>query len=93
MTLHIVNKSPYSSTALGDCIATFRDGDALLLIEDGVYALAGHMPEDIAVTPVYCLAADARARGLTVPEHFHGIDDAEWVSLCTEHNPIVSWFK
>ena len=93
MTLHIVSKSPYNSTALGDCIAAFGEGDALLLIEDGVYALSGYMPEDIAVGPVYCLEADVRARGLQVPENFQAIDDAGWVSLCTEHNPIVSWFK
>lgn len=92
MTLHIVNQSPYNSTALGDCIAAFRDGDALLLIEDGVYALSG-MSEDIAVGPVYCLADDARARGLAVPQSIRAIDDVRWVELCTEHQPIVSWFK
>ncbi|WP_346836474.1 sulfurtransferase complex subunit TusB [Microbulbifer sp. SAOS-129_SWC] len=92
MTLHIVNQSPYNSTALGDCIAAFRDGDALLLIEDGVYALSG-LAGEIAANPVYCLANDALARGLEVPKNVRAIDDARWVELCTEHQPIVSWFK
>lgn len=93
MTLHIVSRSPFSSNALADCLGTFREGDALLLVEDGTYALSGHMPENIAVEPVYCLKADAEARGLRVPEKFQAIDDAGWVSLCAEHKPIVSWFK
>ncbi|WP_323844467.1 sulfurtransferase complex subunit TusB [Microbulbifer magnicolonia] len=93
MTLHIVSKSPYSSNALADCIGTFAEGDALLLIEDGVYALSGRMPEGIAVSPVYCLRADVEARGLTVPASIQAIDDGRWVQLCLEHNPIVSWFN
>ncbi|MGL6162099.1 sulfurtransferase complex subunit TusB [Microbulbifer sp.] len=93
MTLHIVSKSPYSSSALTDCIGSFAEGDALLLIEDGVYALSGPASEKIAVSPVYCLEADTDARGLSIPENIQAIDDARWVSLCTEHNPVVSWFK
>jgi len=93
MTLHIVSKSPYSSKALADCLGAFAEGDALLLIEDGIYALSGRMPESIAASPVYCLQADAEARGLPIPEKIEAIDDARWVELCTQHNPIVSWFK
>ncbi|MFC6631776.1 sulfurtransferase complex subunit TusB [Microbulbifer taiwanensis] len=93
MTLHIVNKSPYSSRALADCFASFADGDALLLIEDGVYALTGFIADNIAVAPVYCLEADVRARGLQMPKGIQSLDDTGWVKLCTEHNPIVSWFQ
>lgn len=93
MTLHIVSKSPFSSTALSDCLAAFGDGDALLLIEDGAYALSGRLCETPAVGPVYCLEADARARGLSIPAAITPVDDAGWVALCTKHNPIVSWFK
>lgn len=93
MSLHIVSKSPFSSTALADCLAAFTDGDALLLIEDGVYALAARTSDAPAVGPVYCLESDARARGLEIPDSVEAIDDAHWVALCTEHNPIVSWFR
>ncbi|MCW8128299.1 sulfurtransferase complex subunit TusB [Microbulbifer halophilus] len=93
MTLHIVSKSPFSSNALADCVGTFGDDDALLLIEDGIYALSGDIPESLAAGPVYCLEADAEARGLQIPENIRAIDDAGWVSLCAEHKPIVSWFR
>lgn len=89
MTLHIVNRSPYSANALIDCLASFAEGDALLLIEDGVYALG----TEIAAKTIYCLEVDAQARGLQIPENVEAIDDARWVELCTQHKPIVSWFK
>ncbi|MBB5210306.1 sulfurtransferase complex subunit TusB [Microbulbifer hydrolyticus] len=91
MTLHIVNQSPHTGSALRDCLASFAEGDALLLIEDGVYGAAGHQP--LPENNVYCLQADADARGITLAANVEGIDDLRWVSLCTEHNPVVSWFK
>ena len=36
--LHIVNKSPFERNALDSCLRFGRDGSAVLLIEDGVYA-------------------------------------------------------
>ena len=36
--LHIVNHSPLSSRNLASCLRFALPGDALLLIEDGVYA-------------------------------------------------------
>ena len=91
MTLHIVNQSPHSNTALGDCLQAYVEGDALLLIEDGVYAATGQ--HDLPESNVYCLKADAEARGISIKSPIEGIDEVRWVSLCTEHNPIVSWFK
>lgn len=92
MTLHIVNQSPFAGSALSDCLNAFHPGDALLLIEDGVYAAADQRAQLPAGT-TYCLGADARARGVTIPETIENIDEARWVALCTEHNPIVSWFR
>ena len=37
-TLNIVNKSPFDRNSLASCVRTMSDGDAILLIEDGVYA-------------------------------------------------------
>ncbi|MBI2319370.1 MAG: sulfurtransferase complex subunit TusB [Betaproteobacteria bacterium] len=37
--LHIVNKSPFEKNALESCLRFGRDGSAVLLIEDGVYAV------------------------------------------------------
>lgn len=36
-TLHTVNKSAFSSDALASCLRVARSGDAVLLLEDGVY--------------------------------------------------------
>lgn len=92
MTLHIVSKSPYSSGALHDCLHSFAEGDALLLIQDGVYA-ASDNGEPLPINPVYCLAADAEARGISPGGQVQVIDDTQWVDLCCTHNPIVSWFE
>ena len=95
MTLHIVSKSPYSSSALDDCLKACAREDAIFLIEDGVYAA---QPDEtrqaqFAGKSVYCLQADAEARGVSAPATITTIDENRWVELCVEHNPIVSWFK
>ncbi len=36
-TLHTVNKSAFSSDALASCLRVAQPGDAILLLEDGVY--------------------------------------------------------
>ncbi len=38
--LHTVNKSPFQNSALENCLRLVRDGDVILLLEDGVYASA-----------------------------------------------------
>lgn len=92
MTLHIVSKSPGCSNALRGCARSFVAGDALLLIEDGVYALTASLPSDIPEQAVYYLEADVSARGLKAVLG-QGIDDADWVELCSKQNPVVSWFR
>ena len=93
MTLHIVNQSPHAGSALQDCLEAFADGDALLLIEDGVYGVRESVAAQLPNSKVYCLAADAKARGTEIVDGVTPIDESHWVALCTGHNPIVSWFK
>jgi tRNA 2-thiouridine synthesizing protein B len=95
--LHIVNKSPEGSTALADCLRFCRSGDAVMLIEDGVYAaLAGEWLEQLLATgaQVHALTPDLAARG--VAERCDGrvavLDYAGFVQLCCDHNPIQSWY-
>ena len=87
-TLHIVNKAD----ALADCLPLLAHGDALLLIEDGVYAActASSMP-----ARCHALADDLEARGLT-----RRIDTAVeiltydgFVDLVELHQPIVTWSR
>ena len=93
MTLHIVNQSPFAGSALSDCLNAFNPGDALLLIEDATYGANDQRLVNLPAGTAYCLAADALARGINTPATVTSIDDARWVVLCTEHNPIVSWFR
>ncbi len=37
--LHTVNKSPFEKTSLDSCLRFAQEGSAILLLEDGVYAL------------------------------------------------------
>lgn len=94
--LHIVNKSPFGSTALRDCLRLCRSDDLLLLIEDGVYAAsASHADELLAATPqVHVLREDVAARGLDgqIDSRITHIDYSGFVQLCCDHNPIQSWF-
>lgn len=95
--LHIVNKSPDSSAALADCLRLCRKSDALLLIEDGVYAaLPGPWLDRLlaATDRLYALTPDLAARGLTerCDSRITRIDYAGFVQLCCDHQPVQSWF-
>ncbi|MCK7596919.1 sulfurtransferase complex subunit TusB [Microbulbifer sp. CAU 1566] len=93
MTLHIVNQSPFAGNALQDCLSTAIDGDRLLLIEDAVYAAHDPALAQRMSGAVYCLKSDAIARGVSVDPAIQTVDEAQWVNLCTQNNPIVSWFR
>ena len=43
--LHTVNKSPYEKNSLDTCLRLAKQGSAILLIEDGVYAATGGTSE------------------------------------------------
>jgi tRNA 2-thiouridine synthesizing protein B len=68
--LHTVNKSPFSATALESCLRFIRDGDVILLLEDGVYAAADSTSKSqligdaVGKYSVYAMQADVKARGL-----------------------------
>jgi tRNA 2-thiouridine synthesizing protein B len=70
--LHLVFRSPGESRALEQCLARVGEGDAVLLLEDGVYAAAegsvfGGMPRAVMErVVVYVLVPDLEARGLEI---------------------------
>lgn len=94
--LHIVNKSPLGNTALDDCLKVCRRDDALLLIEDGVYAATGAAVEQLlaTTTTVHVLLEDVNARGLAdrIDTRIAVVDYSGFVQLCCDHNPIQSWY-
>ncbi len=85
-TLHIVN----AAAALDSCLPLVGDGDALLLIEDGVYAAR----RDLQVSAsLYVLESDMEARGLPgrIDTAFQIVDYDGFVQLVERYCPIVTW--
>ena len=89
--LHTVN----SSGQLADCCRFLSAGDAIILIEDGVYCLdqksLSSIPDSVAV---YYLQEDTIARGIdpAASERVSGLDYSGFVTLCTQHAKVINWF-
>lgn len=83
-TLHIVNRA----SALASCLTLAGPQDAVLLIEDGVYA--GVVP---ASRQLLALEDDVAARGLLdrMSESVRLVSYAGFVDLVVDHQPIASW--
>ena len=96
--LHTVNKSPFQKNDLASCLAHVNEGDAVLLIEDGVYgAVAGTSAAEMAtgaVAEIYVLGADLAARGIAEENVADGIKVAgydDFVDLAVKHKAVNSW--
>jgi tRNA 2-thiouridine synthesizing protein B len=98
--LHIVNKSPYDRNSLDTCLRLARPGSAILLIEDGVYALrkntdfAARLLQVMDELAVYALQPDMQARGLLADTSIDGVllvDYDGFVRLATEYDKLQSW--
>jgi tRNA 2-thiouridine synthesizing protein B len=97
--LHIVNKPHTERNALASCLRLARDGHALLLTEDGVYAAtaAAAATSGIAAATgrlrVYVLLPDAQARGMAdrLAPGVAGVDYAGFVDLVAGHSTSQSW--
>jgi tRNA 2-thiouridine synthesizing protein B len=98
--LHLVNRSPGTSLALAQCLHRAGPGDALLLLEGGVYAalqdheFAARLRLAMRHLAVYALSPDLEARGIAEGEVTEGIslvDYAGFVHLSLSHRPIMSW--
>lgn len=95
--LHLINKSPFTSTSLDSCIKYAEKGAAILLFEDGVYgAMAGtSLGEKMAgITgdyDVYALKEDLRMRGIDkVTDGIKEVDYPGFVDLVEQHK-TASW--
>ena len=97
--LHIVNKSHGERGALASCLRLARDGQSLLLIEDGIYAAtaAAAEPSGIAAAAgrlkIYVLLPDVQARGMAgaLAPGVPGGDCAGFVELVASHSTNQSW--
>ncbi len=98
--LHTVNKSPLERNTLESAIAHAIKGNALLMIEDGVYgamqgthksAIVSNAMSDISF---YVMGPDLKARGIDEKRIIDGIkivDYSDFVALVAEHDVTQSW--
>ncbi len=89
MILHSINKT----AALEQCARVLKPGDAVVLLEDGVYLLL--TPKTFADAGVswFAIAADVALRGLQnqVPEGVRLIDYRQFVELTVEAEKTCNW--
>ena len=97
--LHTVNKSPFDDKTLETCLKFARQGSAVLLIEDGVYAatrdtaVAKQVQDAMKRVSIYALKPDVEARGMQnrVMDGVRLVDYEGFVDLVTEHDAVQSW--
>jgi len=94
--LHLVNKSPFDGSNLSTAASIMQDGDALLLIEDGVYGAikAGKSASLLAGHTVSVLGPDLAARGIAEDKLIDGIkvvDYAGFVEMVEANDKVQSW--
>jgi tRNA 2-thiouridine synthesizing protein B len=98
--LHIVNKSPYERPSLDTCLRLAKPDSAILLIEDGIYAVqqnsatSSKMQQALSNHPVYALQPDLEARGVNPDNMIDGISLVDYdgfVKLTTEYDRLQSW--
>nr|VFK42217.1 MAG: tRNA 2-thiouridine synthesizing protein B [Candidatus Kentron sp. TC]VFK42648.1 MAG: tRNA 2-thiouridine synthesizing protein B [Candidatus Kentron sp. TC]VFK61549.1 MAG: tRNA 2-thiouridine synthesizing protein B [Candidatus Kentron sp. TC] len=98
--LHIVNKSPFEKTSLNSCLMHVKEGAAILLSEDGVYAalsgtaIADKMISALQNCKIYVLEPDIKARGMDVGKVIDGIKVigyGDFVDLTVAHDSVHSW--
>lgn len=88
-TLHILNKIPAHPRSAA-CRDALQPGDALLLTESAVLALAAQAGPD--AIPVYALASDVVARGLgQCTREASLVDFPAMVDLTSRAQNIISW--
>ncbi|MDZ4202365.1 MAG: sulfurtransferase complex subunit TusB [Gallionella sp.] len=96
--LHIINKSPLSSSTLDSCLRVAVSGD-ILLTEDAVYAATsgnsheGKLREALGRFKIYVLLPDLEARGLAdrLIEGVSTVDYGGFVDLAASNNACQSW--
>jgi tRNA 2-thiouridine synthesizing protein B len=99
-TLHTVNKSPFATQSLLSCLNHCKDGDAVLMIEDGVYGglsgtgLTEIIAEKVKTVALFVLSPDLSARGIDdarVMSGVEGVDYAGFVDLVAKHDRTQAW--
>ena len=98
--LHIINKSPYERNSLDTCLRVIREDAAILLIEDGIYALrknaaaADKLQAALEKHRIFALEPDLKARGIDPEQAIEGVSLVDYdgfVELTTKYDKLQSW--
>ncbi|MEE8379260.1 MAG: sulfurtransferase complex subunit TusB [Gammaproteobacteria bacterium] len=98
--LHTVNKSPLDRNALESAVGHASKGNAILLIEDGIYGAMKGTAKSALITDAigdisfYVMGPDLKARGIDESKVIDGIkivDYKGFVDLVAEHDVTQSW--
>jgi tRNA 2-thiouridine synthesizing protein B len=94
-SLHLINKSNFTSNSLKNCLELTGENDALLLLEDGVYGAlkANELLADHLIS-TYVIDIDLNARGLNKPQlhsHINIVSYTEFVALSCQFKNCVNW--
>ena len=97
-TLHTVNKSPFGSSVLDDCLGLAKRGSTVLLFEDGVYAATTGTKSAEAIANAdgitfAVLGPDAKARGVEgkIADGIKVVDYDGFVDLVAENDKVHAW--
>ena len=99
-TLHTVNISPFDRSSLETCLRLAGKGNALVLLEDGVYGsmqgsnASGMVEKALSDVSIYVLGADMKARGVDESKIIDGIkviDYKGFVDLTVENDKVNAW--
>lgn len=92
MTLHLIQKSPFQTSVLTDCLNIIAEDDSILFMQDGIYSLQHAALNGIKNT-AYALQDDLTARGiLNCRPSCQAISYQEFVAICSQHEHTISWF-
>lgn len=93
MTLHTLNKTDQALWQI--CVASLSAGDALVLIEEAVYAVLLAVPPAALPSGVsyHVLREDLALRGISdkIRADFFEISYHEFVALTVQHSRVVNW--
>ena len=97
-TLHTVNKSPFQAGALTSCLAHIKEGDTVLMLEDGIYgALTGTGFSDkvqASGAKICVLGPDVSARGIDATHILASIKTVDYdgfVDLAAASARVQAW--
>ena len=91
MNLHTLNKT---GQAMQACFNAIAETDALILLEDGVYAMGEYiesaLPESVKC---YAIADDISSRAVrnASGSHVVSINWQDFVSLSAKYDKVISW--